>query len=81
MTERRIAHIVGKTGCRNNVAYLGHVGLCQLRMFKQQTSRHVIAERAAYARYFQAVCKAIMDEYASRQREHLRLVLQPTERS
>ena len=49
-------------------------------MHGSEASRYVVAERHAHARHFEAVGQAVVHEDASRQREHLGLVLQPAER-
>ena len=52
----------------------------QLRMLLQECPRNIVAQGTSYAGHLQTVGQPVVDEYASREREHLRFVLQTSER-
>lgn len=63
----------------DDAAQLREVRLAQLRMSLQQQPRDIVAQRAAYTRYFQTVSEPVVDKNAAWKREDLRLVLQSPE--
>ena len=79
MTEGRIAQVVCQTGCAHDGSYLFEERILQFRTLLDDAAGDVVAQRHAHARYFQAVGEAVVYEDAARQREYLRLVLQPAE--
>lgn len=79
VAEGRVAHVVGQTGGRNDGANGGDVGLAEFGMARKEMAHHIDAQRATNARHLQAVCQSVMNENAARQREHLGLVLHPSE--
>ena len=80
MAKRRIAQVVRQTGCGHDLPYLLKQRVAQLRAALNDTLSHIVAKRHSHAGNLQRVCQSVVYEDASRQGEHLRLVLQASER-
>ncbi len=81
VAEGRIAKIVGQTCGRHYLAEgVETVNPRFGGILAAQRKRDLARERPPHTRYFEAVGKPVVNEYASRQWKHLRLVLQPPER-
>ena len=81
MSERRVSHIVGETCRAHYRADLRKQRLVQFRLLSYYRRSHVVAQRHSHARHLQTVCETVVNEDASRQREHLSLVLHAAEGS
>ena len=81
VAEGRVPQVVGEAGSADDAAQLGEVRAVKLRVMAEDEAAHVVAQTTAHAAHLQAVCEPVVYEDASRQREHLRLVLQAAERS
>ena len=79
VAERRVPQVMSQTGRTDNASHLSQVGIGQMGMLLQQYSAGVVAQTASHAAYFQRVGQPVVYEYASGQREYLRLVLQAAE--
>ena len=66
---------MGQTGSGNDGPDFVQASVGQLGVEAQQGSARRVAERTAYARYFQTVCQAVVNKDAAGKREDLRLVL------
>ena len=71
---------MGEAGCADDGSELRQVCARELRMALKQEACAVVAERAAYAGHLEAVGEAVVNEDATGAGQHLRLVLQATER-
>ena len=81
MAERRIAEIVTQAGSRHYIAYFIKPACPRLAgMPRHQAERDLLAHRPPDRRHLQAVRQPVVDKDAARKGEHLRLVLQPSER-
>ncbi len=79
MTERRITHVVGKTGRADDSSYFRKQGVGKFRMLLRKCGGNIISERHSHARHLQTVGKAVMYKDAAGQRKHLGLVLHTAE--
>ena len=80
MPERRVAQIMCQTSRGDNLA--DRIEFSRPRLPGMTLAEHdgrLCGERAAYAGHLDRMGKTVVDEYASRQRKHLGLVLQPPE--
>ena len=69
-----------QAGGRHDGTSFAQVASGQLRMLLQECPRDIVAQGTSYAGHLQTVGQPVVDEYASREREHLRFVLQTSER-
>lgn len=69
-----------QAGGRYDGTSFAQVASGQLRMLLQECPRNIVAQGTSYAGHLQTVGQPVVDEYASREREHLRFVLQTSER-
>ena len=81
MSEWRIAEVVSQTCGSHYCSYLLKQAVGKFRVSLCKYMTYVIAQRHSHRCYFKRVGEPVVDEYASRQRKHLCLVLQPAERS
>ena len=81
MSEGWVAHVVCQTSRAYDGANFFEQRVGQFGMALNQGASHIVAQRHAHRGHFKAMGKAVVHEYAARQREHLRLVLQSSERS
>ena len=79
MSERRVAHVVGKTCCTHNGAYLLKQSACKFGMDILQVTCHIVAKRHTHTCHLKRVGEAVVYKYAARQGKHLCLVLHTTE--
>ncbi len=80
MSERGIAHVVAETGGSYYVTYIRKLAeYVAVSVFTAEAYGDLIGKRASHRRNLKTMCQAVMYEHAARQREHLRLVLQPPE--
>ena len=81
VSKGRVAEVMCKTGCRDDLSYLLKQCVLQFGTLAADNALgNVIAKRHAHAGHFQRVCQTVVYEDASRQWEYLRLVLQPAKR-
>ena len=81
VSERRVAHVVSKTGRCYNIAYTLQLAVqSRVVAFLLYGVGYVVAERTSDARHLEAVSKTVVYEYAAGEREYLRFVLQSAER-
>ena len=69
-----------QAGGRYDGTSFAQVASGQLRMLLQECPRNIDAQGTSYAGHLQPVGLPVVDEYASREREHLRFVLLTSER-
>ena len=69
-----------QAGGRYDGTGFAQVASGQFRMLLQECPRNIVAQGTSYAGHLQTVGQPVVDEYASREREHLRFVLQTSER-
>ena len=81
MPEGWVAHIVCQTSRTYDGTDFFEQRVAQFGMALNQGASHIVAQRHAHRGHFKAMCKAVVHEYTARQGEHLRLVLQSSERS
>ena len=79
VSEGRVSQVVGQAGCTDDAAHLGQMGFGEFGMAFQQLAADVVAQAAPHAAHLQRVGQAVVYEDASRQGEHLGLVLQSAE--
>ena len=81
MSERRVTQVV-REACRGDyLSYLFEQGATQLRTFAvNKLCCNIVAQRHADTGHLKRVSQSVMDEDTARQREHLCLVLQTSER-
>ena len=70
---------MSQAGCTYDGSYLFYERILQVWLFLDDPSGYVVTYRHANTRHLQTVGEAVVDEDAARQREDLRLVLQPAE--
>ena len=79
MTEGRIAQIVRQAGCTHDGSDFLEERILQIRALLDDVAGDIVAQRHTHTCHFQAVSETVVYEDAARQRENLRLVLQPAE--
>ena len=79
MTKRRIAQIMCQAGCTHDGSDFLEERILQLRALLDDVTGDIVAQRHTHTCHFQAVSETVVYEDAARQRENLRLVLQPAE--
>ena len=75
VSERWVSHVMSKTGCLHDGAYLLEKRIAQLRVLVCQPAGHIITETLTQRGYLERVSEAVVYEDAAREWEHLRLVL------
>ena len=80
MSEGGIAQIVSQTGRGDNLSDLLKEGVLQFGMLASELCGYIVAQRHAHTGYLEGMGQTVMNEDATREGEHLCLVLQATER-
>ena len=80
MSEWRIAHVVRQTGGGDDGADLLEERPVEMGMALNKLAGHIVAQRHAHTRHFQAVCQTVMNENAAWKGENLGLALKTAER-
>ncbi len=81
MSERRISKVMGKTGGRHNLTHcLKLVTPRLVAILQPEFTAYLVGKRASHRCHLHGVGQTVVNEYASRQRKHLCLILQAPER-
>ena len=81
VAEWRVAQVVCQAGSGNNLAHVTQFVDPRLALVaRHEPDGYLAGQRFAHTRHLQAVCQAVVDKDAARQRKHLCLVLQAAER-
>lgn len=80
MSEGRIAQVVSQTGRGDNLSDLLKEGALQFGVLAYELGGYIVAQRHAHTGYLEGMSQTVMNEDATREGEHLCLVLQATER-
>ena len=79
MAKGRVAHVVSQAGCCHDLSDLAQEADGALGESPHDLLGHIVAKGHAHAGDLEGVGEAVVYEDASREGEHLCLVLQPAE--